>query len=174
MSYGFTDNLTIGIGVVPLFLFGGTASPVWITPKVSIPVVKDQFNVGVGAFVGTVIGDNENSGGFGLIYGNTTFGPREKNITLGLGYGFAYGEWSQYPTFSVSGMSRVGKKFAFISENYFISAGGETVALLSAGGRFIGRKVSIDAALVAPFASEQDFFFAFPWLGINVPFSKKK
>lgn len=173
VSYGFTDNLTIGVGLVPLFLFGASSSPVWITPKVSIPVVKDQFNVGVGAFVGTIIGDDQSSGGFGLVYGNTTFGPREKNVTLGLGYGFANGEWSQYPTFSVSGMSRAGKKFAFISENYFISAGGETVALLSAGGRFIGRKVSIDAALIAPFTPEQGAFYALPWLGINVPFGKK-
>ena len=173
VSYGITDNFTLGVGMVPLFLFGADApTPVWLTPKISIPVVKDKFNIGTGAFIGTVLGD-DGGGAFGIVYGNTTFGPRERNLTLGLGYGFAGGEWSNYPTLSLSGMARAGKKFAFISENYFLSAGSETVSIISVGGRFIGRKVSIDAALFSPIVPDQDFFFAFPWLGINVPFGKE-
>jgi len=65
-SYGVTDNFLIGAGIVPLFLFAGTSTPVWITPKLSIPIVKDKFNVGVGGLMGTVIGEAES--GFGLVY----------------------------------------------------------------------------------------------------------
>jgi hypothetical protein len=36
-TYGVTDNISIGGGLVPLFLFGGL-TPVWITPKVSVPI----------------------------------------------------------------------------------------------------------------------------------------
>ncbi len=64
---GVTNYFSIGAGIVPVFLFGGGATPVWITPKFSIPVVKDKFNVGAGALVGTVLGASGT--GFGLLYG---------------------------------------------------------------------------------------------------------
>src|SRR6188474_1353815 len=58
VSYGVTDNFLIGAGMVPAFLFAGAPTPVWITPKFSIPVVKDKLNVGVGGLMGTVIGES--------------------------------------------------------------------------------------------------------------------
>jgi hypothetical protein len=172
VSYGVTNNITIGAGMVPLFIFAGTASPVWITPKVSVPVVKDKFNVGAGAFLGTVIGEEES--GFGLLYGSATYGPRDRNISLGIGYGFAGGEWSETPAISVSGMVRTGKKFALMMENYFLDAGDETAAISMLGGRFIGKRIAVDAALVLPISELDEGFVALPWLGINVPFGSRK
>jgi hypothetical protein len=166
-SIGLSDNFSIGAGMVPLFLFGGSPTPVWITPKFSIPVVEDSFNVGVGALLGTVIGAGD--GGFGLLYGVTTFGSRDKNLSLGTGWGFAGGEIANSPTVSLGGMVRTGAKGYFMTENYLINAGGSSLGLISAGGRRILGKVSLDFGLIVPLGSEIDTFFAVPWLGINVP-----
>ena len=113
-SFGLTNNFSIGAGFLPLFLFGGTSSPFWIVPKVSIPVVKDKFNLGTGAFLGTILG--EDAGVFGLLYGTTTFGSRDKNISFGLAYGFAQDEWLNVPVINVASMIRTGPKGYFIRE----------------------------------------------------------
>ncbi|MCC7507375.1 MAG: hypothetical protein IT259_18865 [Saprospiraceae bacterium] len=167
ISYGITNNFTLGAGIIPLFFFDGAASPIWITPKVSIPIKKDMFNVGVGGLFATVLG--EDVGTFGVAYGQFTIGPRDKNINFGLGYGYAGDDWASTPTISISGTYRAGKKFAFITENYIFDTGDSNVTLLSFGGRFIGRNLAIDGALVMP-TNTDGFLIAIPWLGINVPF----
>lgn len=166
VSVGITDNISIGVGLVPLFLFDGTATPVWITPKISIPVKKDAFNVGAGVLAGTILGENE--GGFGIAYGVTTFGNRDKNLTLGLGYGFADGEWASQPAITISGMLRVGKKGYLLTENYII----EDVVLITLGGRTVWSGVSLDYGLILPISG--DGFIGIPWLGLVVPFGKKQ
>lgn len=96
VSYGFTDNFTLGIGLVPTFLVSSDATvPVWLTPKFSIPVVKDKFNLGVGMLAGAVLGDG--GGSFGIAYGSATVGSRNTNLSVGLGYGMVEGEWSDAP-----------------------------------------------------------------------------
>jgi hypothetical protein len=171
-SFGLTNNFSIGAGFLPLFLFGGTSSPFWIVPKVSIPVVKDKFNVGTGAFLGTILG--EDSGVFGLLYGTTTFGSRDRNISFGLAYGFAQDDWLNIPVINVASMIRTGPKGYFITENYVITAEGETVALLSLGGRSIIRNIGLDYSLWIPIGAEMDTFVAIPFLGITIPMGSKK
>jgi hypothetical protein len=173
VAIGITDNLSIGAGIVPLFFFAGTSTPVWITPRFSIPVSKDQFNIGGGALIGTVIG--ENNSGFGVIYGNATIGSRNKNLNVGLGWGYAgSGGLAKSPTITLSSMIRTGKRGYFITENYYIDTGDEKIILISAGGRRIIKRVSLDFGLIIPFVTGQDIFIAIPWLGIAVPFGKKK
>lgn len=172
VSYGVSNNFTIGAGMIPIFLFGGAASPFWITPRVTVPIVKDKFNISTGAFIGTVLGE-DTDGPFGIAYGNASVGSRDRNLTVGIGYGFAGGEWSDTPALSLSGMVRVSKKFAFMIENFFIDAGDETAALSFVGGRFIGKKIAVDAALVIPVSELEDTFVAIPWLGLNVPFGSR-
>ncbi|MEX2565566.1 MAG: hypothetical protein WD431_06465 [Cyclobacteriaceae bacterium] len=171
VSVGLTDNFSIGGGMVPLFLFAGSSTPVWITPKVSFPIVKDKLNIGAGVLAGTVTGlDN---GGFGLLYGLTTFGSRDRNLSIGLGWAYAGGSIANVPTISVGGMIRTGPRGYFLTENYFIGAGGETFGILSAGGRRIIKRISLDYGLLLPVAPGFDTFFAMPWLGLTVPFGKK-
>lgn len=167
-AYGLTGNFSIGGGMIPLFFFGGAPTPVFGTVKFSIPVAEDKFNIGLGAIAGTALGESET--GVGMLYGITTFGNRDKNVSVGMGYGFAGGDWASSPTFNVNGMFRVSSRGYFITENYIISSGGETVVLLSAGGRSNIKKVALDYGLFIPFYSEMDTFFAIPWLGFTVPF----
>ena len=65
VSVGVTDNFSIGAGMIPLFLFAGTSTPVWVVPKISIPLVKDRVNLGIGAIAGTVLGVSQS--GFGIV-----------------------------------------------------------------------------------------------------------
>ncbi|MDX2135244.1 MAG: hypothetical protein SFV52_10665 [Saprospiraceae bacterium] len=170
-SVGVTNHFTIGAGLIPLFFFAGTPSPVWITPKVSLPIQSEIFNASLGALAGTVVGEEES--GFGVLYGNTTFGPRDRNLTLGLGYGFAGGELADVPTVTIGGTYRVGPKLALLTENYFLDAGDSNYFLGSFGLRFILRDVAIDGALIIPTETGGSLFFI-PWLGLTVPFGRRK
>ena len=156
VSYGVTNYFSIGAGILPVFLFGGGATPVWITPKFSIPVVKDKFNVGAGALVGTVLG--ESGTGFGLLYGLTTAGSRDMNISLGVGYGVSGSGWAKSPLISLSALARTGARGYLITENYYINMDGETLVLLSAGFRWVIKKAGLDFGLVMPIAAGFDFF----------------
>ncbi|MBV5312471.1 MAG: hypothetical protein JZU47_04190 [Prolixibacteraceae bacterium] len=166
--YGLTDHFSAGVGVVPLFLFAGTSTPAWITAKFSMPVVENKFNLGVGALAGTVIG--EQNTGFGILYGISTFGTKDKNLNVGLGWAFAGGEMAKKPTLNISAMIRTGPKGYFITENYFIGTSDEFVVMMMLGGRRIIKGTGLDFGVVMPFASEMDQFFAIPWLGLTVPF----
>lgn len=170
-SIGVTDYFSIGVGIIPLFFFGGAPTPVWITPKFSIPVVKDKFNLGVGALAGTVLGDGS---GFGILYGLGTIGDRNNNLTVGLGYGYATGDWAKKPMITLSGMVRVGQRGYLLTENYYISTVDASLLLISAGGRTITNKAGIDYGLFFPISSDIGSFVAIPWLGITLPFGKKQ
>jgi hypothetical protein len=170
-AVGITDNISFGGGVLPLFLFAGSPTPVWITPKVSIPISKDNFNLGAGALIGTVLGE-ENTG-FGILYGITTFGSRDKNVSAGLGYGYIAGEWARAPMINFNVMMRTGARGYFISENYFFHTEGTTAVILSLGGRRIIQKAGLDYGLAIPIISDMGQFIALPWLGITIPFGNK-
>jgi hypothetical protein len=170
-AYGITDNFSLGGGIIPLFLFAGGPTPVFITPKVSIPVDKDKFNIGAGALIGTVLGQTES--GFGIVYGVTTFGSPEKNVSIGLGYGFAGGEWSSSPLINMGGMLRISPSWYLISENYYAASDGESGGILSGGARWIIKKAALDFGLFIPVGTGGSFV-GIPWLGFTIPFGNVK
>jgi len=170
-SVGVTDNFSLGGGTVPLILFGAGVLPVWITPKFSIPTPDEKLNFGVGALTGTILGEEQS--GFGIVYGLTTFGTKDNNVTFGLGYGYAGGSWANAPTINFNGMFRTGAKGYFITENYFIKIDDDTIVLISAGGRSMINNVGLDYGLFIPIGTGINSFFALPWLGLTVPFGGK-
>lgn len=163
-SHGFTDNFSLGIGTVPLFLLAGTSSPFWLTPKFSFPSNNERFGFGAGALVGTVVGEG---GSFGIVYGTSTVGTRENNATLGVGYGFQDGEFNDIPTISFSAMVRTGKKGYFVTENYLVDS---SLGLFSFGGRRIWNNASLDYGGIIPIGSEVESFAIIPWLSFVVTF----
>jgi hypothetical protein len=166
--YGFTDHFSAGIGIVPLFLFAGTSTPAWITAKFSLPVVENKVNLGGGILAGTVIG--EDKAGFGILYGISTFGTKDKNLNVGLGWGFAGGEMAKNPTVNISSMIRTGPKGYFITENYFIGTTDEFVLMTMIGGRRIIKRTGLDFGAVIPISSQMDGLVIVPWLGFTIPF----
>lgn len=169
VSVGVTDNFSLGAGVIPLFLLDGAASPVWFTPKFSIPLKENKVNVGVGGLFGTVAGIEET--GFGIVFSHLTLGPRDRNVSFGMGYGYAGGDWAQLPTVSIAANIRTGPRGYIMSENYYISAGDGGGALMSFAGRRLFKKTSLDYGLILPLGSG-GLLIAIPWLGVTIPFSK--
>ncbi|MCF6357069.1 MAG: hypothetical protein L3J54_04615 [Draconibacterium sp.] len=167
VSYGLTDNFSVGGGVIPLFLFGGGPTPIFGTAKFSVPIVKNKVSIGGGAIAGTVLGEQET--GFGILYGLSTFGTPDNNISLGLGYGFASGGWTTSPLLNVNAMFRITRRGYFITENYYINIDGERAIFLSLGGRWIIKKAALDYGLILPIIEDAGFI-GIPWLGFTIPF----
>lgn len=167
-NYGITDNISIGAGVIPLFLFGASSTPFWITPKVSIPIASDNIHIAAGAMIGGVIG--EDSGGGGLLYGTSTIGNRDRNISFGLGYGYGGGDISSTPAVNISGMIRLSKTMHLVSENYLFP-GTSFNGLASIGTRWAPENFAVDFALVRPL-EDIGFFIGVPWLSVTIPFGR--
>lgn len=170
-AIGLNDYFSVGGGVVPLFLFAGTPTPVWITAKVSIPVTKDKLNLGAGVLAGSVLG--ESGTGFGIFYGIATLGSRNANISLGAGYAFAGGTISKSPMINLNGMLRVGPRGYLLSENYLFTNGSTSTLVLSFGARTIIKDAGLDYGLIIPFVPGSELI-AGPWLGITIPFGRRQ
>ena len=172
VSVGITDNFSLGVGLIPIFLFlpeeGGEYTPVWVTPKFSLPIKKDKINVGLGVLYLTFIG--EENEGYGITYGVTTFGSKEKNVSVGLGWGYSKEDGiANTPTLSLSYLHRSKPKWAFVTENYLINGGDEAFIILSGGARYLGKKISIDFGGFTLLGEGSGIIL--PWLSIAVPFS---
>jgi len=170
--YGFTDHFSAGVGMIPTFLIAGASTPAWLMAKFSMPVVKDKLNLGVGALAGTVIGEENIN--FGILYGISTFGSKDRNINFGLGWLYGDGKFAKIPTINISGMFRVAPKAYLMTENYVIAIPDEeTMVLTMVGARFMIKHVGLDFGLVHPFLEDMSEFVAIPWLGLNIPFGQK-
>lgn len=165
VNYGVSDNFSIGAGTIPIFLFGATSVPIWFLPKLSIPVARDNLQLGAGALVGGIIG--EDSGGFGLAYGNATFGNRDKNLTIGLGYAYVGENWSNTPLVNVSGLYRSRLNLQWLAEIYFLPGiDGSGVGIF--GARWAPERFAVDFGLARPLSAAS--IIGVPWLGITIPF----
>lgn len=171
LSVGITNNVSIGVGMVPLFLFAGSPTPVWVIPKISIPVVKDKFNLGAGALIGGVIGAEQS--GFGLLYGITTFGSSNTNVSIGFGYGYLDKEWTKKPILNISSFIRLSPRTYLVTENYYIPSD-DPIIIISFGARTIINKVGLDYGLFLPLLDVDDGLIALPWLGLTVPVGNHK
>jgi hypothetical protein len=173
VSYGISDNFSLGVGMIPTFLFGlgSEVLPIWFTPKVNIPYKNGKGAFGAGTLFITSLG--EETGGVGLLYGSNTFGTRDKQFTLGVGLGYSGGDgFSEYPVINASGLIRTSKNWAFVTENYFFTFD-SFGALISGGARYMGKRIAIDFGGFVPIFEDQDQFFIAPWLSISVPFGKR-
>ena len=171
VSMGVTDNFSVGIGTIPLFLFAGQATPIWFTPKISFPLASENVKIGAGALVATVLGV-EGEGSAGIAYGVLTFGSREKNVTAGVGYGFADGEWANTPLITISFINPVGRNGYFLGENYFVVSGDEVFVLSMVGGRRKWERFSLDFGGVLPLGSGFSELVVIPWLGFRFPIGR--
>lgn len=169
-SFGVTDYFSVSAGIVPLFLFAGTPTPVWVVPKFSIPAIENTLNFGTGFMGGVILGSEKSE--FGLLFGDVTVGGKNRNATAGVGYSFSNGDFSKTLIINLSGFVRISKSTYLITENYYIQNPEKTMGVLSFGGRSILNRAGIDYALILPLGFGIDSFIAIPLLGITLPLSR--
>lgn len=158
-TYGITDNFSIGVGTIPLFLFGADIFPIWITPKFSVPIIENKVNLGAGGLFGSV--ERE---GFGSMYGLATFGSRNANFSIGLAKSLSDG--ADESLVLVNGSLRITQNTYLLMENFLVA--GEAATYI--GGRSMLGRASIEYGIVR--GSDFDFI-GIPILGLTIPLHKK-
>lgn len=169
-NIGLTDNFSIGGGFIPTFLFGMWKTPAWLQPKISIPIATDNVYVSVGALVGGVLGELD-QGGAGIVYATTTFGSPDRNVSPGIGFGFAGSEWASTPMVSISGMLRKGRTLYVISENYLFPGVDGFLGFGSLGVRWAPEIFAVDFALIREL-NPSSSYIGIPWLSVTFPFGR--
>jgi hypothetical protein len=167
-ALGITDRFTLGGGGTTIPGVALTDNLFYLLPKYTI-LSEERTKVALGALVGFFpfnddANDEVTSGG--LLYAVGTTGNRESNISFGLAWGYADDDLTDSPGFMVGGQGRVSKRFALISENWFLPIGGETEGVVSYGIRFLGETLSADLAWVNVLGSDVNV----PWLGFAFRF----
>ena len=149
---GITNNISIGGGLEFISTFGSFASgsfePIFfITPKVGFKVAE-KLHAGSGIlYVTTPNFGSGNRSGLGIAYGIGTYGSLDHNITGGIGWGFVEGKFQERPIITFSGMTRISKKTALVTENWLIPTD-DYYGVYSYGIRFFGEKMAVDLAFI--------------------------
>lgn len=167
-NYGITDRLTIGAGFELISTFSG--EPIFfITPKYSFPI-SDKWNAGAGVLYANAATDDFS--GLGIGYGLITYGNRDNNATLGVGFGYVDDEVSGKPVFTLSGMRRISRKMALVTENWVVPLDGY-YGVYSYGVRFMGEKITVDLAFLNNADIARDvLFIGIPYVDFVVKFGK--
>ena len=182
VSYGFTDNFTCGLGTIPLFLNPEIAkySPIWLTPKFNFNTKNSKIRASVGTismFAPFADGDFSN---VGIIYGMGTYGSRDNNVSVGLGWGYSTdfsgsgSNIAKRPTINLSGMYRASKNGYIVGEFWnakFDQDVDNSFNILILSYRHTLKSISIDLG-VARFQYDVGGV-TLPWLGVAIPFGKK-
>lgn len=174
-NVGITDNISIGGGVELITLFGASNSNgaydpiIFLTPKVGFKVDQSLHLGGGILYVNVPTGENGRRGSFGVTYGVATIGNTNHNLSGGIGWGFVESRFSSTPSLTLSGMTRVSKGIALMTENWFIPLD-QYYGIYSYGIRVLGEKTAFDIALVNNPEIAQVWSLGFPFLSYTVRF----
>ena len=168
-AVGVSDRFTIGGG---LLLYPGmdfSKTLYFLTPKITLTRGSGP-QVAVGALAGFFpgIGLSGNGASLGILYGVSSFGTRESNLSVGLGWGYVDTDIAHKPVLMVGGQTRVARRLALVSENWFVSDGDRYAGILSYGFRILGDKLSVDLAFLN--SAQDPIVPGIPWLGFSVKF----
>ncbi|MEM8525622.1 MAG: hypothetical protein AAGG68_13355 [Bacteroidota bacterium] len=178
INFAPTNRLSLGINIIPMLLWDDL-TPIWLNAKYTFPLKEDRLNFALGIYTGSIfdIGDNynylEEHFPFAMPYGALTFGSRERNWTIAMGYG-RYNttldlDFEVTPFFSLSGVYKIGKISYFLTENHIGSRWGSTQLVSSLGFRWVAKKFSADIGAVV-FSFSDGEIRPLPLLSLNFPF----
>jgi len=181
-NIGLTKNFSMGGGLVgPLGIY--------VTPKLAFKI-NDLVHLGVGIlYANSFFPIGRQNFGFGMGYGMMTFGNHDHNLTVSGGVGFASFLGKTYsqnlPTISISGATRIARKFSIVSENWFVPFKNDVFAqgdvgdhhelFFSYAARFMGETSTFDFGFVnTPALIDAGWFVGIPYLGFVIRFGKYK
>ena len=162
-NVGITDNISIGGGLEVFSTFAFRDPILFITPKVGFEVTE-KFHAGGGVLFARLPGVT-----LGTIFGTGTYGSKDHNLTTSLGWGFVEGEFSQRPIITISGMTRVSKRVALVTENWLIPTD-SYYGVFSYGARFLGEKTAFDLAFVNNPDIAQEILIGIPFVSFTLKF----
>jgi len=164
-NFGITDNISIGGGIELISTFAGKDPLYFITPKASFKVAE-KFHAGAGVLYARIPGE---SSSLGTLFATGTYGTLDNNITGSLGWGFVDSELSKQPIATLSGMKRISKRTALVTENWFIPIDG-FYGLYSYGIRFFGEKIAVDLAFINNSDIAEAIIIGIPFVSFTVKF----
>lgn len=174
-NVGITDYFSIGGGIEFLSTFitlsQGNFNPIiYFTPKVGFSVA-DNIHVGGGVLIANIpqFGETTNSG-LGVLYGLGTYGNLDHNVTATIGWGSVDGNSFNKPLITVSGMTRVAKKTALVTENWLIPTDSSYEPIFSYGVRFFGENIAVDLAFINNWDIAQSLLIGVPYVNFVVKF----
>ncbi|HMG16709.1 MAG TPA: hypothetical protein VK590_14735 [Saprospiraceae bacterium] len=170
-SVGITDNFSFGGGIELYSTFSGNEPIFFLTPKFGFKI-NENLHIGGGLIFASIPSfgsEYDDRTSVGLIYGISTFGGVDKNFSTGLGWGFINGDFSTNPFITLSGLIRISRKTAFVTENWIIPSDGYT-GIFSYGIRFFGEKLSVDLAFLNNQAIARGLAIGIPYVDFVVKF----
>lgn len=174
-NVGITDYFSIGGGIEFLSTFitlsEGNFNPIiYFTPKVGFSVA-DNIHVGGGVLLANIpqFGETSNTG-LGMLYGLGTYGNLDHNVTATIGWGSVDGNSFNKPLITVSGMTRVAKKTALVTENWLIPTDSSYEPIFSYGVRFFGENIAVDLAFINNWDIAQSLLIGTPYVNFVVKF----
>ncbi len=174
-NVGITDYFSIGGGIEFLSTFitlsQGNFNPIiYFTPKVGFSVA-DNIHVGGGVLLASIpqFGETSNTG-LGMLYGLGTYGNLDHNVTATIGWGSVDGNSFNKPLITVSGMTRVAKKTALVTENWLIPTDSSYEPIFSYGVRFFGENIAVDLAFINNWDIAQSLLIGVPYVNFVVKF----
>lgn len=169
-NYAFTDYLSITGGFEIFSILAGGEGPFvyYLNPKVSFEVA-DNLYLGGNVLYANSIRTTTDFGGLGTLNAFGTYGNDNNNISLGVGWGFVEGDFASKPVISVSGMARLSKRIAFVSENWIVPVD-DYYGVFSYGIRFLGENTSIDLAFINNPDIASEIIIGIPFLDFVINF----
>jgi hypothetical protein len=173
VQVGLTDFFSLGAGIELVSLLNDISElpSIALYPKFALPVVKDKFQIGLGAVVVHLADYGPSTFDFVTYYTALTYGPPDRFFSVGLGYTAIDGEHSASPVYILGGQYRFTRNFALVTESW-LARGPARGSLISLGARIIGQRVSWDLGGI--FVLDHSFFgsdiIPLPLIGFTVPF----
>ncbi len=183
VNFGLSDHFSLGVGIMPVLLIGAEVLPVWVVPKVSIPLKNEKFQLSVGLFTSFLLIDrygDETTALISFLMGS--YGDQNISFTVGLGYGRFDQEWMSNPAFIFSGNIRASQRtfinVEFIAVNPYKQKRYESqINLFTFGVRTYLRKIVVDYGIFIPrdmYDVQDNLLRPIPYLGLFIPIGKNK
>jgi hypothetical protein len=167
-AVGVTDRFTMGAGMTLFPAPDMSDNLFYLTPKYTF-AEGDNTRFAVGGFLGWfgAASDAEGRGSLGILYATGSAGTVERNVTVGMGWGYLGGDIADRPLVMVGFQSRVAQRLALVSENWIFPSS-ELAALVSFGLRFLGERIGADVALINN--PSDPVTLGVPFVGLTIKF----
>lgn len=175
INIGVTDFLSIGAGIDILSsLFSSGSDPVYfLTTKAGFKAA-DKLNIGGGFLYSKLPGKNNRGKRYSanVLYGVTTYGNTNHNITLGAGADLSKSDYSGRPIITMGGMLRVGRNLSLITENWIIPQRElSQINYYSGGIRIFWEHINMDFGILTDNKKNSEDFNQFlPYVDFGVKF----